>query len=644
MHRLFLLPLLLLLVATVPNAQDQADAGLKRSGLVVTVKLEDAKGRPLVVRRGEVASLFLWRVCGDYHRSAYAWYDWQNSRVVCGGYGDRGIEPGEYVLEGSPGGYGPFRVNFTLTRNGTLEYSHRFEVWRRVITLSFVDPAGKPLKEIASPPQYQAGWQQVEGFKTRHLVGALRAHPGQSRFRTGKGFSRDNPEPEQQPQKYAMDGGKWYIAVLAGADGRLRAGGQVWEGDFKGKEWDSPIEVELQLDEAVKKRPLANKDDPGNRSLLGVAEKDRINISFKLGHDLLRPELDVPAEWQRNGNTWTAAVPPGARPRWRLTGGPLFCLPWKALPRADADGSVNVSYTTQHPEIAVSAATATMREWWDFGHAGHADYDVESTMYQPIGDERRLRTLVGDTELAEILSRGELCLVAGGGYSQEWSEAIVIHGNPPQRKAAQALRIGGDGVTLSGVVKLNAAQKTALKSKRLLELEVPFTGVSFRGVTAEGSGLPAVCASIFPLSDEKTALRLKQVETDLAARDERPNIVFIPKDAAESLLGADKSTSDADLKEWMGEDVFNALPDRECRLRFGRFGAWYDTRRVVKSDEHGYVLNNKIELKPGTKYVMYVWGGSRDDLKPDARVEFTYDGKAVDLGAIVLPDYTKSAD
>lgn len=37
--------------------------------------------------------------------------------------------------------------------------------------------------------------------------------------------------------------------------------------------------------------------------------------------------------------------------------------------------------------------------------------------------------------------------------------------------------------------------------------------------------------------------------------------------------------------------------------------------------------------------MVYIWGGSRDDLKPDKRLEFEYTGEGVDLGAIVLPGY-----
>lgn len=84
MFRISIALIMLAVIASTTGAGEHSTS-LQRSGLVVYVNLLDAKGQMLVVEPSETASLFLWRECGDFHRSAHAWYDWEHSRVVCGG-------------------------------------------------------------------------------------------------------------------------------------------------------------------------------------------------------------------------------------------------------------------------------------------------------------------------------------------------------------------------------------------------------------------------------------------------------------------------------------------------------------------------------------------------------------------------------
>jgi hypothetical protein len=78
------------------------------------------------------------------------------------------------------------------------------------------------------------------------------------------------------------------------------------------------------------------------------------------------------------------------------------------------------------------------------------------------------------------------------------------------------------------------------------------------------------------------------------------------------------------------------------RLRLARHGAWYDTWAKAGTDCHGYGSNSGFFLEDDTKYLLYLWGASRDDLKPDLRVEFTFKAGGVDLGALVVPGYEDS--
>lgn len=259
---------------------------------------------------------------------------------------------------------------------------------------------------------------------------------------------------------------------------------------------------------------------------------------------------------------------------------------------------------------------------------------------------RRIVSLVSKDVAKSIAKSGQLVVIAGGGYYQDLVEGITIVGNgkPDDRNDIKVLRIGGSAIEIEHVLKLNEEQLRALRENKRIDLDIPFNGICFRGVTKDGAGIPEVAASIFLLSEDKTAKSIRDREIELKEDGRRPNIVYLDKDNAENLESADESTSDDELKNWLGEDVYNAFDNRESRLRFGKYGAWYNTRQVLQSDEHGYVVSEQLNLEHGKKYVIYLWGGSRNDLKPDARVEFTFDKAGTDLGAILLPDYESGQD
>jgi hypothetical protein len=50
------------------------------------------------------------------------------------------------------------------------------------------------------------------------------------------------------------------------------------------------------------------------------------------------------------------------------------------------------------------------------------------------------------------------------------------------------------------------------------------------------------------------------------------------------------------------------------------------------------MVGTGLNLVPDRKYVLYLWAYSRHDLRPDHRIEFTWTGKMLDLGAVQLPE------
>ncbi|MCC6573928.1 MAG: hypothetical protein IT462_09055 [Planctomycetes bacterium] len=115
------------------------------------------------------------------------------------------------------------------------------------------------------------------------------------------------------------------------------------------------------------------------------------------------------------------------------------------------------------------------------------------------------------------------------------------------------------------------------------------------------------------------------------------------KDAAGKYLSSAhfKQTTDSDeaLRALMGEANYDAFDSRSQREFFFRHGTWYDTQLTVASDSHGYIAADYADIKPGKRYVLYLWSNSRDDIKPDLRIDFIASEGCTDLGAVILPEY-----
>lgn len=196
------------------------------------------------------------------------------------------------------------------------------------------------------------------------------------------------------------------------------------------------------------------------------------------------------------------------------------------------------------------------------------------------------------------------------------------------------LRWGSQTERVVQDVPLGEAQLKALTAGKL-ELEIALAGLCLRAVSPGRGGLSHVCLALHPLEEDAVAQRLRAKEQELG--QERPNIVYLDRDTAAKLAAADDKTSDNELRDWLGETIYDALGERDLRLRFGKFGAWYDSRQQLESNEHGYVIAPQCRLEAGKQYVLYLWSRSRDDLKPDKRIVFTAGKDVTDLGAIELP-------
>ncbi|MBX3474887.1 MAG: hypothetical protein KF754_10935 [Planctomycetes bacterium] len=620
-----------LCVVAVGRGQAAKPDALARSGLVVAIDVKDAKGQPLVLDSGQTAEVRLWRKLGKWMYAHPAGFDSQRSQLVCGGYNDRGLEPCAYILKAVLGAYGPMEREFTVAAQGKPPAPHQYSTWRRVVTLRFKGPDGKPLAALDTPPRYRWEADKIEPPANEYLPDVLRKPPGGGlAFRRARGGASGVPK-----QRHLTDGGLWYLPVTAGREGQITGPVSI-AGAFDDASFDKPVDVEYEVDlDAIAGRAAANEADPGSRSLKpggGLIWP----AYFAVPDSVFRVELSDPSiplkfttGWVESGKEgWTAAIPRDRALKYRFVSGPMFETPWKDLPKADSSGAIKVVFAQKPPSLSVEATGNTLRQWWDWCQPSIGPLKREEVVASMVGAERRALFMLDADRVMQLESAGEVDLYFGGADGEDPALGLSSIPWPSERHWLQTH-------VYSNEVKLSTAQLAELKAGKQVKLKVSFAGVILRAVNAAGAGVPHAQVSVLTVEDDKIAVRLKKTLEDAAAKSSPIKL----EGKGSIAFKEDEEVTDDDLVSIMGDAAFKALGARDLRLRFARNGAWYDTHETATGDPHGYVLKSALRFEEGKKYVLYLWGGSRDDLKPDLRVEFTYTAKGVDLGARVVADY-----
>jgi hypothetical protein len=163
-------------------------------------------------------------------------------------------------------------------------------------------------------------------------------------------------------------------------------------------------------------------------------------------------------------------------------------------------------------------------------------------------------------------------------------------------------------------------------------------GTFLRVVNSSGTPLRFVECTAIPLPDDATAAAMRELEIELREKGTRPSAPDLLNTRQQiALREAAENNDEAAIEEAIGAGAFKALQKREFRLRYARFGAWYDSHRRMDGDESGYVIAPHVRLEKDNLYALYIWGDSRDDLKPDLRIVVRGEGDVTDLGVIRLP-------
>lgn len=623
---------------------------LERSGSLVVISLSDAKGKPLVVGLDETESVFCWRHVGEYHRTAYARFEHEHSRIVCGGSGDRGLEPGRYTLESSIAGYGQFRIEFEVRKGQSIQRSVKLPNWRRLLTFEVVDEEGEPFAHLLAEPSYSYDWQQVRGFENRHLTEVLRDPPSTPRG-AGVGLGGRGRSGFQKPRAYRTDSGKIYMNVYAGHNGyaviRLDSiTKESFSEDFSGDQWNEPRKIVFarpaDFEKALAKRVVANDSDPGGRIAAGIAIEAEDICRVKITVDCDAPVYPVfedgSAARHLGGNRWEANLVRGSTARIRLVDGGLYAGEWQEI-KLPLKGEAAIRCSAEGIPLAVSTSSPTLSAWFDFIRIGDRDsleaYSSKVGDWQ-VGAPREFTTLMTDAQHRQWKVSGCDVLV-GGGYEQEFRRnAVLFEGTGGRNLGDIWVRWG------SGACWVEQLEVPDIGKDGKVRLKVQGQGLVLRVVGPNGEGLVEAEGSLFLAKDDALAQQMRQVEQELQKEGKRPQLNKLKIEQADMIPRLHEKSEDADISFVIGEDVAKLYPTREMRLRLAQNGTWYSTRNKAQADIHGFIVQPKWGLQPGTRYVLYLWTASRDDLEPNTRLEFEAAVSGVtDLGVIRLPALTR---
>ncbi|MBX3459959.1 MAG: hypothetical protein KF696_08330 [Planctomycetes bacterium] len=164
-------------------------------------------------------------------------------------------------------------------------------------------------------------------------------------------------------------------------------------------------------------------------------------------------------------------------------------------------------------------------------------------------------------------------------------------------------------------------------------------GLFFRVVGRDGSPVRFAEATVHTLQEDRVAQTLLAIERKLHDAGKRPAPAdTLSADAQDDMRSAFTHDDEGFIERALGREVFEALQNKENRLHYGLYGAWYNSHWRLDADEDGFVITQMHQLEKDKTYVLYVWGDSRDDLKPDLRILVRGQGDCTDLGVIRLPE------
>lgn len=625
-----------------PGEDWQASFGpeLQRGNAKAEFALVDAKGQKLEL--AELREARLLRNVGPYKWNEGCRFE--GSRLICDGVSRVGLEPGEYELEVGLGAYGLIKHAFSLKRGERVNSTLKTEVWRRLIKLRFEDENGQTIASLPDEPGYTWPRSRIEP-KTFYGPGKiLRDAPVRDRPDMGGGGGRGGAggfayrrakKPENA--RWDTDGGYWHFRVFAGCKSKIvcKLGDSLGqekleiESTFEGSEWDERV-VALKPGETyaadMAKRKSANESDPGDKSILTATFGEPKALgdpndksTLKEGFQRLIVSIDAPFAITPKGlvsardsnDVWPEYEFVGQDSRW-----------WIDFPKGR-----QVKLQWRSPKL--------LTDTWKWETAPLSEDPVSE-----FSRKFELCTLSVDWPCATAKAGTALVSIGVGRCWNGW-EAVAQPATDSMLFYIQRADIPADSAKVDVAIQCrwpNSREYVGMGGPRAefeldkeslaklhsgsLNLRPSWHGLLWRSVGGKGEGLPWVEASLMTESDAEIAIRVRKKWMKHRADCVKANPDYIPNLEAERIR-MEELTTDTEL--------YQHIYDK---------GAWYNPFAKSRNEDQGFGWMD-ASLEEGKRYALFLWSNSRDELKPDKRIDFVATGQMMDLGLITLPSYSK---
>ena len=663
---------------------------LERSKGEVIIRLFDGQGRPVSASFAGSAAAVAWRKQGGHWQRYEGAVHADKSLAHFGKELWSRLPEGEYAYEIALGGYGSHEGTFTILDGQHLERAAHFAPWVRTITLEFRDAKGKPLPFISPGPQYvPPPLASQPGSRT--APGTLLRGPPREDILIDFEIEEAFESMEEISLSFCDldEKGCIEIEVLAGTTkGQLELKispplfeaqePQVFQPPFDGSRWDRLVftatRVDLpegaakalakmgQLPSSYLKTPPSPIGSSTNPRRKVIFNKPWSSADFRILHQgHMGPMRGHPRDAQLTVEFATLRKEPKGKATFEVTDQALY------FERFAIDPDVsNAAEAIRLPRQGASIPTTlsvrsspTLSAWatWVTMHViSTNDHDFDARLYRlPLraadsrGHWHVYESGLSGSALERLRDQGaELWLAC--------SPARRSVAGPPRHFHFQLNEEEVDQLA-AGRLKLDLATLLAERSTRGHLL-------AFRCLDPEDSPVPWIEGSIVPLADDQLAQELRRV---MVAAREAGNpidtaIDYDPGFDSGSILEFEeldpqsdryrdfgkpiehvppRSFSTVAWEFWLAEvmpKTRDLMPQRQLRRLF-RMATWYDSSLRVMGDRDGYAVSARLPLIPGQRYALYLWGPSRDPLKPDARYVFDATPGITDLGVLRMNPY-----
>jgi len=667
---------------------------LQRAQGKLRINLLDSHGKKL--KYGRFRSVKLWRIFNKTRIIEKVTYGKRKSLIASNGIDDLGLEPGEYELEIEAGPYGAFRHSFSLASDQHLQEELYTPNYLRIITIHLKNQDNEDIKDIEYWPRYYPEDEILDkkNYKTKMETVLKNPHTNVLRGSgliglIGGGGGRGCSWRRRENFKYLTDGGKIHLEVIAGAQGKIvltldkkKYGKDKLEltGTFSENKWKHHIinikenknenAASLKLSE---KYVILNPENPGNRNLFSNNSKPLTSSNTNKTFNWY-DEYKLPEKYNRlilyPGNEQKINII--AKKRFKSDAKKVYGARVKKVEDfyivdwAPSEGNY-LEVQVQHdnckfltPYIIDPAEGRIVKR--DLNNPSillNISFSVTPTLLAMM--EKRSWVKLNDFQNSELIKDGNSFgliysiptantfhnikpeyLEMKISNNNEWFKNFKIFKNKSVRSGSYSY------FKYSSAININEKFKVPYLNLKKTTIKYSLKNILvFKVVGDQGEGLPWVEGTIISEEDEESSSKIRRMNTKDTSY-EQFDINYVPKRISlqydkflkeEKLLSENASFKKEYQYFWENIKKMRNFYKEETLIKyFYTHGAWYNTHQKIFSDPFGYVLK-KHDLKPGKKYILYLWSKSRDGLYPDKRIEFTVDKNITDLGLISLSSY-----